>query len=118
MGEQVTIDIEALKNFQGTLAGRLQQVDQLQAHLTEIGHNAPSFGSFSEANTANAWYTRLHQEHLSKVVRLRQAILAAQDATNSIIANYATNEAAARASMDELNNLLSPITSALGGTDV
>ncbi len=118
MGELVTIDIDALKTFHSNLTGRLAQLDTVERHLLDIAHNPPSFGTFTEARRADSWYRRLHGEHVERVARLRRAVVAAQNSTAEIIANYTGNEAAQRARLDDLRNLLNPITAVLGSPDV
>lgn len=115
MSEQVNVDLEVLQRFRTTLDLRLVQLQDVSNRLAWLGHHRPEFGQFAEAHSAIEWYDRLHREHTAKVERLRQALVATQQTTDTIIAAYADTEQNNAARMAAITQMLPAITEAIVG---
>jgi ABC-type transporter Mla subunit MlaD len=111
MGAQTRVDVLSLEDFHQRLAGRLTEAELVLSKLnTEMQCRPPALGSFVDATSNAQQYTKLHQSYVDRVERLRQAVTAAQEATQRILDNYRTTEARNKANAAD-------IARALGGID-
>jgi len=110
------VDVLSLEDFRATLATRLREADAILHKLTtELGGRTPSLGTFADGTTKAAQYSALHDQHVDRVSRLRRAIVAAQEATDTIIGNYRTTEERNGASASDIANKLDGVANALDG---
>lgn len=121
MADRTRVDVLALEDFHRNLGGRLAEIDAAIRKLDiEMGSRGPALGKFTDARESVISYQSLHQQHLDRLRRLRNAITAAQSATSTILDNYRTAEDRNRASADEIASVLGGVASALrpaGGQD-
>jgi hypothetical protein len=111
MGAQTRVDVLSLEDFHQRLAARLAEAELVLSKLnTEMQCRPPALGSFVDATSNAQQYTKLHQGYVDRIERLRQAVTAAQEATQRILDNYRTTEARNKANAAD-------IARALGGVD-
>ncbi|MFC5927222.1 hypothetical protein [Micromonospora vulcania] len=111
MTGRTEVDLLSLEDFHQHLAARLTQVESVLRKLnTEMQCAPPALGSFADATDNSNRYTKVHQSYVEQAERLRKAVLAAQQATNTILTNYRTAEARNAANASD-------ITAALTGVD-
>ncbi|HEX5594633.1 MAG TPA: hypothetical protein VFX61_01215 [Micromonosporaceae bacterium] len=111
--QRTDVDVLSLEDFHATLAGRLQEAESLLTKLKNEMRSAPALGTFSDGKSTASRYELLHQQHVDRVRRLRAAVVAAEKATATIIANYKTTEARNRANATEIAAALSGVGTAL-----
>ncbi|WP_405427901.1 hypothetical protein [Micromonospora sp. NBC_00617] len=111
MTGRTEVDLLSLEDFHLHLASRLSQAESVLRKLnTEMQCSPPALGSFTDATQNSRRYSEVHQSYVDQAERLRQAVLAAQQATSTILANYRTAEARNAANATD-------ITAALTGVD-
>jgi len=118
MADVTRVDVTALADFQTTLAARLAEVESVLTRLEYIRDNPPKFGNFADAVEKAVWYAKLHLGHINRVDRLRNAIIAVQEATATIAAQYDTTEELNLSSAQQIAGLLTPVDTTLGQTGV
>jgi hypothetical protein len=112
--DSTTVDVLSLEDFQATLASRLSEVDTVIARMhSELSGRPPALGGFLDAKRSASEFDTLHQQYLQRVDRLRTAIVAAQSATATIIANYRSTEQRNHASAADVGRQLNGVTVAL-----
>ncbi len=110
-----TIDVLSLEDFGATLARRLSEVDAMMTKLDELRGKPPKLGTFQDARAGVTQYAWLHDQFAQRLDRLRQAVVATQDATADIIANYRTTEARNAAAAADIANRLGGVPDTLQG---
>ncbi|HYU84725.1 MAG TPA: hypothetical protein VEK80_07945 [Kribbellaceae bacterium] len=114
--ETTRVDVLSLEDFRATLVTRLREADSILHKLTtELGGRKPALGTFVDGSAKAAEYSALYDQHVDRVNRLRRAIIAAQEATDTIIDNYRTTEARNGASASDIANKLDGVANALDG---
>jgi hypothetical protein len=117
MPTSTNVDLLTLEDFSKTLGARLSEVDAMLTKLdTDLRGKAPRLGIFQDATTKQSQYTDLYDQYVQRIGRLKSAILAAQRATDDIMANYKTTEARNHASAADIANKLGGVDTALNGT--
>jgi hypothetical protein len=120
-GENSSINMISLVEFNNRLAGRLSEADSVLTALrqdpvlTSGGLvKAPKLGNFTDALAAEQGYTTLYNQFVERLQQLHNAITAAQKATTTIAANYRTTESLNTAGAKEITNALADVPTALG----
>jgi hypothetical protein len=114
MTGRTTVDVLSLEDFHQRLAGRLTEVESVLRKLnTELQCRPPALGSFAHATENERRYSETHASYAAQVERLRKAIVAAQTATSTIMANYRTAEARNAASAADILAALAGVDEAL-----
>jgi hypothetical protein len=115
MTGRTTVDVLSLEDFHQRLAGRLSEADAVLKKLnTELQCQPPALGSFTDATSNARRYSTVHLRYVQQVQRLRDAIKAAQKATNTILTNYRSTEARNAANAADIAAVLGGIDDALG----
>jgi hypothetical protein len=116
MGDSTKVDVLSLEDFNKTLATRLSEVDSMLTKLNvDMRGSSPKLGTFTDATSKRSEYDDLYDQYAQRIGRLRSAIVAAQRATDDIIANYKTTEARNHASAADIANKLGGISTAING---
>ncbi|WP_330464344.1 hypothetical protein [Micromonospora zamorensis] len=111
MTGRTEVDLLSLEDFHLHLASRLSQVESVLRKLnTEMQCRPPALGSFFDATDKARRYSEVHQSYVDQAERVRRAVLAAQQATSTILSNYRTAEARNAANATD-------VTAALAGVD-
>ncbi|KAB1948406.1 hypothetical protein F8271_02725 [Micromonospora sp. ALFpr18c] len=114
MTGRTEVDLLSLEDFHKNLSARLSQAESVLRKLnTEMQCTPPALGSFTDATDNARRYNTVHQSYVEQAERLRQAVLAAQQATNTILANYRTAEARNRANATDITAALTGVQQAL-----
>ncbi|GAA2676699.1 MULTISPECIES: hypothetical protein [Actinoplanes] len=114
--QRTTVDVLSLEDFHDTLTARLAEAEFVLRQLdNELACRPPQLGEFADANAGAKRYNELLQEHRSRALSLRAAIVAAKEATTTIIANYSTTEARNRANAEAIGSALTGVYTALEG---
>jgi hypothetical protein len=111
------VSVLSLEDFQGRLQQRLDDVDAVLAKLDELGARRVPLGTFQDANDSADSYGWKLTGYLGRVERLREAIVAAQAVTATIIASYRTTEERNQADAADIAARLDAVTSALTTED-
>ena len=111
------VSVLSLEDFQGTLQHRLDDANAILAKLDELGARRVPLGTFHDATASADSYDWKLTRYLLRVERLRDAIVAAQEATAQIIAAYRTTEARNQADAADIAARLGGVTSALTAED-
>ncbi|ATO15283.1 hypothetical protein CO540_16750 [Micromonospora sp. WMMA2032] len=94
MTGRTTVDVLSLEDFHQRLERRLHEAESVLRKLnTEMQCRPPALGTFADATDNSRRYSETHQSYVNHVDRLRRAILAAREATHTIMTNYKTAEA-------------------------
>jgi hypothetical protein len=117
--DSTRVDVLSLEDFHATLAARRSEVESVRTGLDNLLGVRAGFGTFEDANLQAAYYDALYVSIFDRVDRLHQAIVAAQTATETIIANYRSTEERNHANAADIAAHLGGIGSALdeGQTD-
>jgi len=108
------VDVLSLEDFNKTLATRLSEAEALLTKLnTDLKGKAPKLGTFEDGANSAAHYSDLYTQYVQRIGRLKAAIVAAQTATNDIIANYKTTEARNHATAADIASRLGGVYAAL-----
>jgi hypothetical protein len=108
------VDVLSLEDFNKTLATRLSEAEALLTKLnTDLKGKSPKLGTFEDGTNSAEHYSDLYTQYVQRIGRLKSAIVAAQAATNDIIANYKTTEARNHASAADIANKLGGVYTAL-----
>jgi len=108
------VDVLSLEDFNKTLATRLSEAEALLTKLnTGLKGKAPKLGTFYDGANSSEHYNDLYAQYVQRIGRLKAAIVAAQTATNDIIANYKTTEARNHASAADIASRLGGVYTAL-----
>jgi hypothetical protein len=110
-----SVSVLSLEDFNRTLQRRLDDADALLSKLGELGAHRVPLGTFQDAATSADSYDRKLIRYVDRIQRLRDAIVAAQDATAAIIASYRTTEARNHADASDIARRLGGVTEAIGG---
>ncbi|SCE75051.1 hypothetical protein GA0070612_0741 [Micromonospora chokoriensis] len=111
MTGRTEVDLLSLEDFHQHLSSRLSQVESVLRKLnTEMQCRPPALGTFLDATDQARRYSEVHQSYVDQAERVRQAVLAAQQATSTILTNYRTAEARNAANATD-------VTAALNGVD-
>ena len=114
MTERTTVDVLSLEDFHRTLTARLSEADAVLRKLdNETQGQPPALGRFADANEQANRYTELQLLHSDRARRLRTALIAAQQATETIIANYTSTEARNNANANAIASVLGNVGAAL-----
>ncbi|MET8369085.1 hypothetical protein [Micromonospora profundi] len=114
MTGRTEVDLLSLEDFHKNLAARLSQAEAVLRKLnTEMQCSPPALGLFTDATQNARRYSSVHQSYVEQAERLRQALLAAQQATSTILANYRTAEARNAANATDINSALNGVDQAL-----
>ncbi|MBQ1020983.1 hypothetical protein DDE19_09940 [Micromonospora ureilytica] len=114
MAGRTEVDLLSLEDFHEHLASRLSQAESVLRKLnTEMQCRPPALGSFLDATDNARRYSEVHQSYVDQAERIRQAVLAAQQATSTILSNYRTAEARNAANSDDVTAALTPVDRAL-----
>lgn len=106
----------SLEDFHRTFAARIAEIDVVLTKLTTtLQSRPPALGTFTDAMRNAQEYTRLRLRHTERAGRLKEAIVAARVATDTIISDYRTAEARNRATAGEIAAALDGVDEALGG---
>jgi hypothetical protein len=117
MADSTKVDLLSLEDFNKTLSTRLTEVDAMLTKLNaDLKGKTPKLGTFQDANAKQSQYADLYDQYVQRIGRLKSAILAAQKATDDILANYKTTEARNHASAADIANKLGGVDTALNGT--
>jgi hypothetical protein len=113
------VEVLSLQDFNKTLATRLGEVDAMLTKLNnDLRGKEPKLGAFTDGVSVSGHYGDLYTQYTERLGRLRSAIVAAQTATNDIIANYTTTEARNHASAADIASKLGGVYTALDGGQV
>ncbi|SCG45154.1 hypothetical protein [Micromonospora inositola] len=114
MTGRTTVDVLSLEDFHQRLAGRLTEVESVLRKLnTELQCRPPALGTFADATGNARRYSETHASYVTQAERLRKAIIAAQTATSTIMANYRTTEARNAATAADIMAALAGVDEAL-----
>ncbi|MEV7329454.1 hypothetical protein [Micromonospora sp. NPDC093244] len=114
MTGRTEVDLLSLEDFHKNLAARLGQAESVLRKLnTEMQCRPPALGSFTDATDQARRYSAVHQSYVEQAERLRQAVLATQQATATILANYRTAEARNAANATDITAALTGVQQAL-----
>ena len=114
MTERTRVDVLSLEDFHRTLAARLGETEAVLSKLdNELACRPPALGRFADADEQAKLYTTLQMAHGDRVRRLRTALVAAQQATETIIANYSTTEERNSANASAIAGVLGSVSAAL-----
>jgi len=113
--DSTAVDVLSLEDFQATLTNRLSEVDSVIAGLNRDLGAPPALGAFLDAKALAADFDTRRQQYADRLQRLRTAIVAAQTATATIIANYRTTEQLNHASAADIAGQLGGVGAALEG---
>ena len=114
MSGRTTVDVLSLEDFHRRLAGRLAEAESVLKKLnTEMQCRPPALGTFAHATENARRYTESHASYAEQAERLRKAIVAAQEATSTIMANYRTTEARNAANAADIIAALTGVDEAL-----
>jgi hypothetical protein len=114
MAGRTEVDLLSLEDFHEHLASRLSQAESVLRKLnTEMQCRPPALGSFFDATDKARRYSEVHQSYVQQAERIRQAVLAAQQATSTILSNYRTAEARNAANAEDVTAALTPVDRAL-----
>jgi hypothetical protein len=108
------VSVLSLEDFKSTLQHRLEDVDAMLRQLDDLGSSGLRLGTFQDATESTSSYEWIHSQYVSRIQRLRDAIVAAQIATTEIIASYRTTEARNQADAADIAQRLGNVTSLLG----
>jgi methyl-accepting chemotaxis protein len=112
--DSTAVDVLSLEDFQATLASRLSDVDSVIAKFRGDLGSRPALGEFLDAKVSAWEFEGLRQQYARRLDRLRAAILAAQAATATIIANYHSTERRNHANAADIARQLDGVSAALG----
>jgi hypothetical protein len=116
MADSTNVDLLSLEDFSRRLGARLSEADAMLTKLdADLRGKAPKLGTFQDATAKQSQYSDLYDQYAQRIGRLKSAILAAQRATDDIIANYKTTEALNHASAADIANKLGGVDAALNG---
>jgi hypothetical protein len=116
MPDSTKVDLLSLQDFSKTLEARLSEVDAMLTKLdADLRGKTPKLGAFLDATDKQSQYADLYDQHVQRIGRLKSAILAAQRATNDILANYQTTEERNHASAADIASKLGGVDTALNG---
>ncbi|MGA3537805.1 hypothetical protein [Melissospora conviva] len=97
-----------------TLDARLVEVESALKKLkSEMRSRPPALGGFHDATVQIEKYERLYDQQLTRINRLKRALLAARTATGTILENYRTTEARNAANSSDIADLLGGVDTAL-----
>lgn len=114
MTGRTTVDVLSLEDFHQRLEQRLSEAESVLRKLnTEMQCRPPALGRFTDAVDNSRRYSETHASFVNHVDRLRQAIVAAQQATKTIMTNYRTAEARNAAAAADIIAALSGISQAM-----
>ncbi|MCZ7440106.1 hypothetical protein O7598_27140 [Micromonospora sp. WMMC241] len=114
MTGRTTVDILSLEDFHLRLERRLHEAESVLRKLnTEMQCRPPALGTFTDATDNSRRYSEIHQSYVDHVDRLRRAILAAREATATIMTNYKTAEARNAAAAADIAAALSGLNEAM-----
>jgi hypothetical protein len=111
--DSTSVDVLSLEDFHATLAHRLSEVDSVIAGMNRDLATAPAFGDFLDGKASAADFLSRREDYLARANRLRSAIVAAQTATATIIANYKSTEQRNHANAADIAGQLGGVGSAL-----
>jgi hypothetical protein len=111
--DSTSVDVLSLEDFHATLANRLSEVDSVIAGMNRDLSSPLALGEFLDAKLGSADFTGRRSDYLARMNRLRSAIVAAQTATATIIANYRSTEQRNHANAADIARQLDGVTSAL-----
>ncbi|MFI7210817.1 hypothetical protein [Micromonospora maritima] len=114
MTGRTTVDVLSLEDFHQRLERRLHEAESVLRKLnTEMQCRPPALGTFTDANHNARRYSETHQSYVNHVDLLRRAILAAREATHTIMTNYKTAEARNAAVAADIAAALSGLNEAM-----
>jgi hypothetical protein len=111
--DSTSVDVLSLEDFHATLANRLSEVDSVIAGINRDLATAPALGDFLDGKVSAVDFTSQRDAYLARANRLRSAIVAAQTATATIIANYKSTEQRNHANAADIAARLDGVGSAL-----
>jgi hypothetical protein len=111
--DSTAVDIQSLEDFHATLATRLSDIDAVIAKMNRELNGPPALGGFADATSIATMIDAQRQQYADKVAQLRAAIVAAQSATTTIIANYRTTEDRNHANAADIARQLDGVGAAL-----
>ncbi len=114
-GDKVEVDVHSLEDFRKTLDTRLSQVDTMLNRVRNNIGARPPMGTFTDGVRMADVHQSRRSDFLSRLGQMREAVVAAQKATDTIISTYHTTEARNRASSDDIGSRLTGVNNALGG---
>ena len=107
------IDVASLEDFQARLVGRLVETEHALVTMRLQLNRRPPLGQFEDGLSLGSRYHDIHAEQLARLERLKSALVAVSEATNTIITNYTTTEARNAANADDIAAVLDPVEAAL-----
>ncbi|GAB3067139.1 hypothetical protein [Micromonospora schwarzwaldensis] len=114
MTGRTTVDVLSLEDFHRRLERRLHEAESVLRTLnTEMQCRPPSLGTFTDATDNSRRYAETHQSYVDHVDRLRRAVLAAREATGTIMTNYRTAEARNAAAAADIASALAGLNEAM-----
>ncbi len=114
MSGRTTVDVLSLEDFHQRLERRLSEAESVLKKLnTEMQCRPPVLGTFTDATDNARRYSETHASFARHAARLRQAIVAAQKATKTIMTNYRTAEARNAAAAADIIAALSGVGEAM-----
>ncbi|SCG58465.1 hypothetical protein [Micromonospora humi] len=114
MTGRTTVDVLSLEDFHLRLERRLHEAESVLRKLnTEMQCRPPALGTFTDATDNSRRYSEIHQSYVDHVDRLRRAVLAAREATATIMTNYKTAEARNAAAAADIAAALSGLNEAM-----
>ncbi len=113
--DSIAVDIRALEDFHATLATRRTEVEAVITKMNAELRHPPQLGAFADATQRSADVQRLHNQYTQRIQRLHTAIVTAQRATSTIIANYHANERLNSDNAVDIGKALDGVNVALDG---
>jgi uncharacterized protein YukE len=114
MTGRTTVDVLSLEDFHERLARRLSEAESVLKKLnTEMQCQPPALGTFTDATGNARRYSETYTSYVNHAERLRRAIVAAQQATKTIMTNYRTAEARNAAAAADIIAALSGLGEAM-----
>ncbi|MFR9775853.1 hypothetical protein ACL02O_07300 [Micromonospora sp. MS34] len=114
MTGRTTVDVLSLEDFHQLLEQRLSEAESVLKKLnTEMQCHPPALGTFTDATDNARRYSETHASFVNHAEQLRRAIVAAQQATKTIMTNYRTAEARNAAAAADIIAALSAVTEAM-----
>lgn len=114
MTGRTTVDVLSLEDFHQRLERRLSEAEAVLRKLnTEMQCRPPALGTFTDATDNARRYSETYTSFVNHAERLRRAIVAAQQATKTIMTNYRTAEARNTAAAADIIAALSGVSEAM-----
>ncbi|MFI7425954.1 hypothetical protein ACIBPB_03105 [Micromonospora sp. NPDC049836] len=114
MSGRTTVDVLSLEDFHQRLERRLSEAEAVLRKLnTAMQCRPPALGTFTDATDNARRYSETYQSFVNHAERLHRAIVAAKQATKTIMTNYRTAEARNAAAAADIVAALTGLSKAM-----